>query len=296
MSDPVARGQLHALATALEVDPARIDYLGRLDVDDVYALRSAVSAAMFDSLEPVFVRLSKLAPLVPDALAASLAEKIVPPVVSGMAAGALGKDHPKRIPNILMRISPRYLADAAPFLDPRVIPTLAPVLGLEVLLPAARELLRRRDFLTAAGFVEHSPSALIAGLATGIDDDEGLLHTAALIPFRVRLNDILRCFPEGRVQQVIAAAAVGSGECLVSAVSVLRRLDDDLAAEYGHTFFASLDEPGLARLLVVARAEGVVGDVVDIAVQLGPDTTARIADSDLLEPEREQLRALAPAE
>jgi len=42
--------------------------------------------------------------------------------------------------------------------------------------------MQRRDYLTLHGFLEHANPGTDRGVRRGIDDDEGILNTAALIP------------------------------------------------------------------------------------------------------------------
>ncbi|NMN94726.1 hypothetical protein [Antrihabitans stalactiti] len=277
MTDLVTQGQLEMLATVLSVETERIRHYERLGAETIHELRSEISATLFDSLASTFARVAKLAPLIPDALVAKLAEKIVPPMVSGLAAGALGVAYPGRIHSVMGRMSPTYLAAAAPYLDPRVIATLAPSMDPAVLVPAAEELLVRRQYATAANFVEHANAELIAAFETGIADNEGLLRTAALTPNAKRLNEILRLFPADRLCSIIIETADGSDDLVLTGLSVLGRLDPDLVQRYADVLIDSLDDEGIARLLRVVRDGGADADLRQIVELSSVDVSERIA-------------------
>ena len=90
MTDLVTRAQIALLADLLDADPAALASLEHLGPEGVRALHGAMSDALFDSLASVFARVSKLAPLVPNGVVATLAQKAVPPEAAGRAGGALG--------------------------------------------------------------------------------------------------------------------------------------------------------------------------------------------------------------
>ncbi|MBF6215377.1 hypothetical protein IU469_30480 [Nocardia puris] len=262
MTDLRTRGQLRILAQTLDVAPEELASLERLGAQDLRELRERISDHLFDAHAATFARVSKLAPLVPNALAAKVALKAIPPEVGGRAGGAVGLDHPDRAAGLLAELTAEYMADAAPFLDPRAIPVLAPRLPAEVLVPGANELLRRKEYTTASRFVEYATDELIRGFERGITDDVGLLHTAALTPSTDRLNDIVRVLPEQRRLRIVRASLTGSDDTLVAGISVLSRLESPLAEEITRDFLSDLDEAAVDRVLAVAVREGAVEELL----------------------------------
>ncbi|MGV9817805.1 hypothetical protein [Nocardia xishanensis] len=278
MTDLLTRGQLDMLAQTLDVDPARLAGLTRLGAQNLRELRERISDRLFDAHAATFARVSKLAPLVPNALAAKVALQAVPAEVGGRAGGALGLDHPDRAAGMLRELTPEYLADAAPYLDPRVIPVLAPRVPAEVLVPTANELLRRRDYVTAARFLEHATDELVRGFERGITDDEGLLRTAALTPSADRLNDVVRVLAPARRGAVVRAASAGSDETLIAGISVLSRLEPELRRALGGEFLDDLDDAGLDRLLEVATRDEAVGELLTVLSEVDGRHLRSIAD------------------
>jgi hypothetical protein len=205
-----ARTQIAMLAETLGVQPDRLAHLERLDPDDLRALRTRISDALFDSHGPRFARVSKLAPFVPDALVAKVAQAIVPPLVSGRVAGALGLNHAERIEGVLSRLTPEYMADCAPYVDPRAVHVLAPKIPVAVLAPAARELMRRGAYTVAARYLADIPLDVVAELAAAVDDDIALLLTAQMIEDDDTLAAIVEVLPADRLTALIAAAEKSS--------------------------------------------------------------------------------------
>lgn len=231
MSDVATRAQVEILARILHTEPAELAFLERFPREQVAQLVSAISDDIFDELGSMFRRVSKLAPLVPNALVASVSQKMISPLVAGRAAGALGVDHPDRIVGVLSRLRPEYMAACAPYLDPRTIKLLAPRISADLILPAARVLLEQREYAVAARFVEFATAQLIVEFEKGLDDDAGLLSTAALVVDDQRLNDVIRTMPEARVERILLGA-LADDDLAATAYSMLSRLDDDLRARF----------------------------------------------------------------
>lgn len=242
MSDLQTRQQLGHLAEILHVEPARLAHLDRLDAEALRALRERISNSLFDQQAAMFSRVSRLAPLMPDALVAKMAQARVPPLVAGRAAGALAVDHPTRICGVLSRLSPEYMADCAPYLDPRTIAVIAPQLDAELLIPAANELLRRGEYSAAGRFMDvDAPIELIAALVAGIDDDAALLLTAAHAQTGARVATLIEVLPAAR-RRAVFATATRSPEHAIAALLILARLPADSA----RTLIAELSRDELA--------------------------------------------------
>ncbi|AYF77966.1 hypothetical protein D7D52_33770 [Nocardia yunnanensis] len=264
MADLVTRAQIRILAQLLDVEPERLRSLERLDVSVLDRLHKALSAALFDAMASVFARVSKLAPLVPDALAATVAVKAVPPEVAGRAGGAIGMDHQHRAASLLGRLTPSYLADAAPYVDPRVIPFFAPKLPFRLLVPAADELLRRRDYLTAARFVEYATDELIREFERHVQDDAAILLTGAMVSRTEVLNKILRVAGTERQHRLVDAAVAGGQETLVALLSLLGRIDAEFAGPLSNVLFESRDEQELSRICALIAEGGASAELLDV--------------------------------
>ncbi|WP_336083360.1 hypothetical protein [Nocardia sp. SSK8] len=293
MTDLLTHGQLHLLTQTLRAEPAQLADLTRLGADDLRALRERLSSLLFDADEPVFARLSKLAPLVPNALLVKIAVAVVPPEVAGRAGGSLGLAHPDRIADVLTALPAPYLADSAPHMDPRTVAALAPRLTGAMLIPTAVELLRRQNYPTAGRFVEFATDALVDDLEQGIADDIGLLRTVAIIPDAGRLDAVVRRLPIARCETIIRAAAPATDETLPATLSVLARLGDDLRAHLATTLIDSLDADQLRGFVSAAVDHGALAELFTVLAATGPERRDRVAE--LLESAPELATALTDA-
>lgn len=277
MADILTRAQLSLLAALLQTDAANLASLERLGADDLKALRGALSDALFDEQAEAFARVGKLAPLVPNALVVTVAHRAVPPEVAGRVGGAVGLAHGDRAIGVLSGLKPAYLADAAPYVDPRVIPHFAPRLPAKLLIPAARELLRRRDYLTASRFVEFATDELIVAFERAIDDDEGIILTGVLVSDTKVINDIMRAAGPDRSLRMARAAAAGKPEVLAALLSLLNRIDPELARPAVTELLGHPDIDVVVHVLDVATAEGVVVELLEVSAVLDGEARARLA-------------------
>ncbi|BBZ56762.1 hypothetical protein [Mycolicibacterium phocaicum] len=276
MADILTRAQLSLLADLLQTDTARLSSLERLGADDLKALRGALSDALFDEQAEAFARVGRLAPLVPNALVVTVAQRAVPPEVAGRVGGAVGLAHSDRAIGVLSGLKPTYLADAAPYVDPRVIPHFAPRLPAKLLIPAAKELLRRRDYLTASRFVEFATEEHIVAFEKAIDDDEGIILTGVLVSDTAIMNDIMRAAGPDRALRMARTAAQGNSDVLAALLSLLNRIDPELARPAVAELLGHPDAERVTYVLDVAVSEGVVLETLEVSAALDGDALTRL--------------------
>jgi hypothetical protein len=258
------------LAQTLGVPEERLGFLARFGADELRQLRGRISVVLFDEHAVMFKRVSALAPIAPAPLVAKVAQAAVSPMVGGLAGGALGVDHPHMAAGVLSRLSPTYMADAAPYLDPRALKVLAPMVPPAPLVPAAKEMLRRRDYITAARFIEFATPELIRAFEPALDDAEGVLQVAAYTHAADKLSEIIRMLPEERLRLIVEAGATGTTELRLAAISLLARLDADLQARVGDTLFDLVDSETVSDFMTTVVREGAGDDLLAFAFGLAP--------------------------
>jgi hypothetical protein len=279
MSDLITRAQLEMLAKLLEVDVKQVEHLERLGVEGLKELRNAISAKLFDDETEMFGRVSKLAPLVPDALVVKVAQAAVPPLVSGRLAGALGQAHRDRAVGLLKKMKPEYLADAAPYVDPRAIAVLAPEFDSapEALLPAAKVMLERREYATAAGFLEFATPPLIRAFSMNLEDVDALIEAVAFVDVDEHLDHVIRNVPEERIREIIAGS-IDNTAGVLAAFSVGSRIDPELTQRVSDMLFVEVGEDKLVDVLETALENGAVTELVKVAALAGEKAQARLKE------------------
>lgn len=281
MSELVTRAQVEILAATLNVDPERLRHLERLGPSGVQQLQRRISDRIFDHLAPMFRRINKAQPLVPNALVAKVAQAVIPPLVAGRAAGALGVAHPPNAVDLVGRLKPEYMADCAAHLDPRAVDVLAPKMPPEVVVPVANVLLARGDHVTASRFLDSATPELIRAAEKGITDDEGLLLTAVMTPDVERLAFIVDHLPWERVEK-ITRTALHSDELLLAAMSLLGRMEPGLGGRLAESLFAAVDDERLDQMLATVVANDALVELRAVVASLSEESRARIRSAPAL--------------
>lgn len=157
MSDRANRIQLGKLAEALHVETDRLDYLEQLDAQDLSDLRDLVVAYLHERYAVEYARLTRIGRLAPLRVAVPLATTVLPPRLLGRSLSAqLLDNRTERSMTLLSGIDAAAVADAAPFMNPKVMGEVAERADPELLGAVMDELLARKDFATADLFADYA--------------------------------------------------------------------------------------------------------------------------------------------
>ncbi|MCM6778825.1 hypothetical protein NDR87_35655 [Nocardia sp. CDC159] len=297
MSDPITRAQIVLLARTLHVPPERLAHLKRLGAEQVHEIQQRMAAVLFDRHAETFGRISRLVPIIPLTISIPLVQRLVPPMLTGRAAGAVGVEHPKKAAETLALLDPSYAADCAPYLDPRSVGELADVAPPEPVVGIVNEILRRGDYVTAGPFLAYATPPLIEAVERGVHDDAGLIFSAAYAYSADAVSAIVRQLLVGtqhRVPGMIRTVLIGPPELQTAALTVFARCEPDAVAAVGDILFTVGSAAELGGLIETAIRVGAVPQLLAVAGRLGPDALARLAALPILAHEP-ALRALITA-
>ncbi|QRP44910.1 hypothetical protein [Amycolatopsis sp. FDAARGOS 1241] len=196
------------LARVLDVEPARLAYLGDVDPADLQLFREQVTTTLFDANLVVLERMALASRLLPAPVVAKIAEKVFGPLLCARIAGLVdvsrGVDVAKRLP-------PKFLASVAAELDPRRATSIITRIPIDTVVAVAGELTRREDWITLGRFVGHLPDPTVRR-SLDVLDDAALLRTAYVLDDKSRIDHVLGLLPAGRLPRLIRAA--GADESL----------------------------------------------------------------------------------
>ncbi|MGX1805089.1 hypothetical protein ACWIGI_05190 [Nocardia sp. NPDC055321] len=183
MSDRANRIQVGKLAEALHVEPERLDYLEQLDAQDLSDLRDRVVAHLHDRYAVEYGRLTRIGRLAPLRVAVPLATGVLPPRLLGRSLSAqLLDNRTERSIALLAGIDAVAVADAAPFMNPKVMGEVAERADPELLGAVMDELMARKDFATADLFADYAAAMFMT--------PESSVDTAVVAPPRPRARRI----------------------------------------------------------------------------------------------------------
>ncbi|WP_067687031.1 hypothetical protein [Nocardia jejuensis] len=280
MTDLVTRAQLILLARTLHVPVERLAHLEKLGPHRLHELQERMSGTLFDQHGPVFERISKLVPLIPLRISLPIVQRMVPPAMTGRAAGAVGVQHRKVAVDAVQRMEVNYAADCAPYLDPRTVGQLADDAPAEPVIAIINELLRRRDYITAGPFLAYATPELVAAVEAGVPDDEGLIRSASYAYSGESVSAVVRQLLAGsgqRLPAMLGTVLDGSKELRLAALSVFARCQPDVIAAVGDILFAVAPPSAIADLVTTFLGADATADLLRFIGQLSPAALTRLA-------------------
>lgn len=280
MSDLVTRAQMILLARTLHVPVERISYLERLGAEHLHELETRISRRFSDYHGEMFERIGRLIPIIPLSVSLPLVQRIVPPIMTGRAAGAVGVDYPDAAAETLTMLKTEYAADCTPYVDPRVLGELGDIMASEPLVAIVNEVLRRKDHITVGPFLEYATPKLVAAVEAGTFDDEGLLFSAAYTYSAAALSSILRQLLTGRQNRIppmMTTVLAGSPELQEAAVSALSRVEPEVAGEVGAVLLGVSTPESLGKLAAHTIQKGAAPELMTFIGKLGRPGLARMA-------------------
>lgn len=203
MSRLEARAEVTRLAALLRVSEAHLAFLAHLDLETLRTLRRQVTDRLFDADRGVLEAIARANRLLPGALAAKIAVRAFPPSLAARVAGVIDTD---RAVDLARRVPVGYLADLAPYLDPRRVTDILAELPSQLLVDAGELLGRRGEHLAMADFVGVLDDAQIARTIEVLSD-EALVHTGLVVEDPRRLAAILAMLPDDRLRGVVDTTA-----------------------------------------------------------------------------------------
>ncbi|WP_433599322.1 hypothetical protein ACQPXH_27240 [Nocardia sp. CA-135953] len=242
MSDLVTGAQIVLLSRTLHAPVEQLAHLERLGSENLHELQDRLAGLIFDQHNEMFERISKLVPIIPLRISMPLVQRLVPPMMTGRAAGAVGVDHPKKAAETVAMLAPAYVADCAPYMDPRTVGQLAEVAPPEPVVRILNEMLARKDYITAGPFLDaFATPTLVAAFEQGVLDDEGLIFSAAYAYSAAGVSAIIRQLlagPRQRIPRMLHTVLIGSTGLQLAALSTFARCEAELTASIGDVLFS----------------------------------------------------------
>lgn len=203
MSELALQAEHQKLARLLGCEESRVAALGNLGVAELRQLRAACTAMLFDRDAGAFQKVVSAARLMPAPLNALIAEKAMGPVLGSKVAGLLPR---KDAVEIARRVSLAFNAEVTRLLDPRRAAPMLRLVPLDIVVGVSRILVRQREYITMARFVDTLTDEQIRAVME-ILDDESMLRIGFFVESPQRLEEVVGLMSRQRLQQVMAAAA-----------------------------------------------------------------------------------------
>ncbi|WP_328392574.1 hypothetical protein [Nocardia sp. NBC_00416] len=280
MSDLVTRAQMILLARTLHVPVERISYLERLGAEHLHELEQRISGRIFEYHGEMFKRIGRLIPIIPLTVSLPLVQRIVPPMMTGRAAGAVGVEYPDAAADTLTMLKTAYAADCTPYVDPKALGELGDIMAAEPLVAIVNEVLRRKDHITAGPFLEFASPKMVEAVERGTLDDEGIIFSAAYAYSAPAISNILRQLLNGRsrrIPRMMETVLAGSPELKEAAISVMSRASKDVVSEIGDVLLSIATPEALGKLGAHVIQKGAAPELMTFVSKLSQPGLQRMA-------------------
>lgn len=258
------------LARLVDCEPADLDYLRRVDAQEVRDLREQVTVTMFDADRQMLQRVATAAKLIPTKLAAAVGERVFGPLLCARLTALL---EPSRAVDVAARLPTPFLTDLAVQLDPRRASRVIAEIPPEQIAGITKLLAEREEFIVMGGFVGHlSEAALRAAIA--VVEDETLLRTAYVIESKGSIAALVATLPDKRLESIIATATEAG--LWVEALDVLRHVSEEQRGQLGD-IAARHDDDVLGGMVRTAQRELLWDDVLPVTRAMSPASRERFA-------------------
>jgi hypothetical protein len=178
--------EVRRIARLVRLDPAELDGLADVPLEDLRALREQLLAALFDANADAWQRAVAVAGVVPAGMAAKLSQAALGPVLSARVTALTPT---RKAVEIAAKLDPAYMADVAVEVDPRRITDIVVALPPATIAAVGRVLADRGEWLVMADFVAAlTPEALRTTIAAL--DDEAVRQIEPLLEDEDRIAEV----------------------------------------------------------------------------------------------------------
>lgn len=203
MTDLALKAEHLKLARLLGCSEETVAALDGLDVAGFRRLRGACTSMLFDGDRSSLQRIVSVARLMPAGLNALIAEKAMGPVLGSRVAGMLP---PKDAVEIARRVPLNFNVEVTLLLDPRSAAPMLREMPLDLVLAVTREMVKRREYIIMARFVDALTDEQIRA-CMGAMDDEAMLQSGFFVESPQRLEEVVELMSDERLRAVVAHAA-----------------------------------------------------------------------------------------
>lgn len=266
-----ARAEVLKLARLLTVEDSELEFLGELPPNALRQYREAATERLFDADAATFRRVGSAARLVPSPIVASIAQRAFGPLLCARAAGCV--DEGKAL-DVLRRLPAEFVAEATVEVDPRRVAGLIPKVPQELVVPVARLLGEREEYVTMGRFLAYVPDHVITA-AIGALSDEAMLRTAFVLEHKDSLDHAVGLLPPARLPGIIASASdLG---LWAEALDLLDHLSEERLGPIAETV-AAQNEAAIGKLVSAVSAGGLWDSLLPVVRLMSEDSLTRLVE------------------
>lgn len=290
MSELQIKAERIKLARLLNIESEQLAFVDQLGVEHCRALRQSMSDALFDAGKSRLMRTANAGKLLPIPILAKIGEKVFGPLLCARVAGLFSVD---RAVAISERMPDEFQADISMQMDPRSARDLIANMPLNTIVTVAKILARRREYITAARFVDFLPNDVVAATINVLAAKD-LLQIGFYIESTERLQEIIELLDDQQIEGLVSAANEDQGQYWAQIFSVMECLQQAQQMRLAEASLAQTSDFLLAMVRSIDHQDLWSAAIATYA-GLGPEIQARFLSAGLragLEDESLELQEL----
>ncbi len=260
------------LARLLGCDEATIANMEGLDVEALRQLRNACTSMLFDGDRERLQKVVASSRLLPKALKAIVAEKALGPTLGSRVAGLLPPDEAA---DIAKRVSLAFNTEVTLQIDPRSAVDLLRRIPVSLVVAVTREVLKRREYIAMARFVDAlSDEQIKASMA--VLDDEAMLRIGFFVESPDRLEEVVGLMSDERLQKVVSVSAQKELNLGGAVMALLLGVSENLRARLVEAALSHPDEQVGAHLLEAGAEHDLLPMLSALRSKLSKPSASRL--------------------
>ena len=272
MTDLALQAEHQKLARLLGCAESRVAALEGLDVEGFRHLRAACTSRLFDGDRAGLQRIVAVSRLLPGALKALVAEKALGPVLASRVAGLLP---PEDAADIAQRVPLKFNAEVTLLIDPRSAVPLLRLIPIPLVVAVTREVVKRREYIAMARFVDTLSNEQIRACMEVLDD-EALLRIGFFVESAQRLEEVVGLMSDARLQKVMAVGARPELDLGGAVLMLLAGVGETLRRRLAEAAMSHADAAVGEHLVASARLHGRLEMLRPLAAAMAPTARDRL--------------------
>lgn len=272
MSKLALQAEHQKLARLLGCDEKIVARLENLDVAGLRKLRGACTAMLFDADRERLQKIVATSRILPRALKSIVAEKALGPTLASRVTGMLP---PAEAADIAQRVSLEFNTEVTLQLDPRSAVEVLQLIPISLVVAVTREILKRREYIAMARFVDALSNEQIKA-SMEVIDDESMLRIAFYVESPERLEEVIGRMSESHLQKVVAVAAQPGLDLSGPLMMLLEGVSPTLRARMAAAALSHPDEQVGASLVAAAKENDLSEMLLATAAKMPTDAAARL--------------------
>lgn len=272
MSELALQAEHLKLARLLGCTEQRVAALKGLDVQGLRQLREACTSVLFDGDRASLQKVVASSRLLPGAIKALVAEKALGPVLASRVAGLLP---PEDAADIAKRVPLAFNVQVTLQIDPRSAVPLLRLIPLSLVVAVTREVVKQREYIAMARFVDALSDEQIRACMEVLDD-EAMLRIGFFVESPQRLQEVVGLMSTERLQKVMAVAALPQLDLGGAVLMLLSGVSEPLRMRMTEAAMLHTDAQVGEALIAAARQHGMLDVFAPLAKKMNSAAGARM--------------------